>query len=96
MSKVSLITGVGPGTGTALVRQFVDGGYKVAMLARNGERLQALSGELGTAHGYACDVSDSDALAETYRKICADLGAPAVVIHNAVGAERGNYMDIDP
>ena len=32
---VALITGVGPGTGAALARRFSDGGYAVAMLARN-------------------------------------------------------------
>ena len=39
MGKVCLITGVGPGTGSALVRRFAEGGYSVAMLARNEERL---------------------------------------------------------
>ena len=36
---VCLITGVGPakGTGGELSRRFASGGYKVAMLARNGE-----------------------------------------------------------
>ena len=96
MSKVCLITGVGPGTGTALVRRFVEGGYQVAMLARSEDRLQALSGELESAHAYACDVSSADALAETYAKVSSDLGAPSIIVHNAVGAERGNYMDIDP
>jgi NAD(P)-dependent dehydrogenase (short-subunit alcohol dehydrogenase family) len=37
--KICLITGVGPGTGTALVHRFAEGGYKVAMLARNQARL---------------------------------------------------------
>ena len=32
--RVCLITGVGPGTGTALVRRFCED-YKVAMIARN-------------------------------------------------------------
>ena len=39
---VCLITGVGPGTGAALARRFARGGYRVAMLARNGDRLAAL------------------------------------------------------
>ena len=96
MSKVTLITGVGPGTGTALVRRFVEGGYDVAMLARNGDRLQALSAELAAAHAYECDVADDTALAESYEKITSELGAPQIIIHNAVSAERGNYMDINP
>jgi NAD(P)-dependent dehydrogenase (short-subunit alcohol dehydrogenase family) len=96
MSKVSLITGVGPGTGAALVRRFVEGGYEVAMLARNRERLDALSAELNTAHPYECDVSDDSALSETYARVQSDLGAPQVIVHNAVAAERGTYMEISP
>ena len=33
--KVCLVTGVGPGTGRALVERFVAGGYAVAMLAES-------------------------------------------------------------
>ena len=96
MSKVCLITGVGPGTGAALVRRFVEGGYAVAMLARDAARLEALSAELGNASPYVCDVSDSAALSETWDRVRRELGAPQVVVHNAVAAERGSYMDIDP
>lgn len=35
---VALATGVGPGTGSAMVRRFAPGGYAVAMLARTRER----------------------------------------------------------
>lgn len=94
--KVCLVTGVGPGTGTALVRRFVEGGYQVAMLARSQERLVNLANELEDARGFTCDVSNSDALSETYEEVKAELGAPQVVVHNAVGAERGSYMEIDP
>ena len=41
MSKpVALITGVGEGTGASLARRFAQGGYRVAMLARNRDRLK--------------------------------------------------------
>ncbi len=39
--KVCLVTGVGEGTGAAIARRFASGGYHVAMLARNEERLAA-------------------------------------------------------
>jgi NAD(P)-dependent dehydrogenase (short-subunit alcohol dehydrogenase family) len=96
MTKTCLITGVGPGTGSALVRRFVEDGYTVAMLARNGKRLDALASELDSAHAFVCDVSDQQALAATYEQIKAEFGAPAVMVHNAVGAALGSYMDIEP
>ena len=55
---LALITGVGPGTGAAIARRFSAGGYDVAMLARNVERLAALEREIANAKGYASDVTD--------------------------------------
>ena len=40
---VAVVTGVGPGTGVAIARRFARGGYAVAMLARNHERLACWS-----------------------------------------------------
>lgn len=96
MKKTCLITGVGPGTGSALVRRFAQDDYAVAMLARNGERLDSLVSELDSAHAFVCDVSDEKALISTYQQIKSDLGAPSVIVHNAVGAALGSYMEIDP
>jgi len=93
---VCLVTGVGPGTGTAMVRRFHDGGYAVAMLTRTKERLDALEAELPNAKGYVCDLSDEDAVNAAVAAVNADLGAPEVAIHNAVGGARGDFMTIDP
>ncbi len=92
---VCLITGVGPGTGQALARRFALG-YRVAMLARNAERLKQLDGELTNAHAFPCDVADETQLATTFAKIRDQLGAPQVVLHNAVGGAFGDFQSIDP
>ena len=55
---VCLITGVGDGTGIALVRRFARSNYQVAMLARNRDRLQKLESELPNTKAYVCDVGD--------------------------------------
>ncbi len=95
-NKTCLITGVGPGTGTALVKRFADAGYTIAMIARNEERLNELVSSVGNTHAYPCDVSDEKALKDTIGKVQADLGAPEIVIHNAVGGAFGSFLDIDP
>jgi len=41
-NPVAVVTGVGPGTGASIARRFARGGYSVAMLARNRDRLDAL------------------------------------------------------
>ncbi len=92
---VCLITGVGPGTGQALARRFALG-YRVAMLARNAERLKQLDGVLTNAHAFPCDVADETQLATTFAKIRDQLGAPQVVLHNAVGGAFGDFQSIDP
>ena len=43
MKPLAVITGVGPGTGAALVRRFHQGDYRIAMLARDADRLQAIA-----------------------------------------------------
>jgi NAD(P)-dependent dehydrogenase (short-subunit alcohol dehydrogenase family) len=93
---VCLITGVGPGTGAALARRFARGGYRVAMLARNGDRLAALERELPGARGFVCDVGDPAAVTETVAAVRRDLGEPRVLVHNAVGGTFGGFLDIDP
>lgn len=93
---VCLITGVGPGTGAALSRRFARGGYRVAMLARDRERLTRLETEVADARGYVCDVTDEAAVNATVAQVKNDLGGPEVVIHNAVGGAFGDFLEIKP
>lgn len=89
---LALITGVGPGTGSALVRRFAEGGYDVAMLARDEARLAALQKEVPGSIALPCDVTDPAAL----RAALAKVAAPKVVVHNAVGGAFASFMDTDP
>jgi short-subunit dehydrogenase len=95
-APICVISGVGPGTGSALARRFTEGGYHVALLARNERRLAALEKELGSAKGYPCDVSDPEQIDRVAAAIERDLGNPSVVIHNAVGGAFGTFREIDP
>jgi NAD(P)-dependent dehydrogenase (short-subunit alcohol dehydrogenase family) len=71
---ICVISGVGPGTGSALARRFSDGGCRVALLARNGERLARLESEAARARSYACDVSDPEQVERAAAAIERDLG----------------------
>lgn len=93
---IALITGVGEGTGAALARRYVAGGYHVAMIARDKARLAALEDELGDATAFACDLSDLDALDAVIAEIKSRLGSPKVLVHNAVSASFGGFMELDP
>jgi NAD(P)-dependent dehydrogenase (short-subunit alcohol dehydrogenase family) len=96
MNPLAIITGVGPGTGAALARRFHQGGYRVAMLARDGERLAKLQTELPGGIAVACDVADPAALGSALARIEAEAGPPKVVIHNAVGGAFGSFQEIEP
>ncbi len=66
------------------------------MVARDQERLAELERSVPGTHAFPLDVTDSDALARTAEGIRAKLGAPSVVIHNAVGGAFAEVLDLDP
>jgi NAD(P)-dependent dehydrogenase (short-subunit alcohol dehydrogenase family) len=94
--RVALVTGVGPGTGAAIVRRFHEGGYRVAALARDVARLRALAEELPGTLPVACDVADPDARNEAHARVVSELGPVDVLVHNAVRGTRGDVLAVDP
>ena len=86
--SVCLITGVGDGTGAHTARKFSRSGYKVAMIARNRNRLTKLEKELQDSKAYICDVANIEKLHDVCKQVKLDLGAPEILIHNAV---KGNF-----
>ena len=100
-SPVCLVAGVGPGTGSECARRFAAGGYRVAMLARDGERLAACENDIAGSRGFVCDVADLDALTATAAKVAAEMGAPRVLVHNAVsgildGGGAATFLESEP
>ena len=95
-NPVAVVTGVGPGTGAAIVRRFAQGGYRVAMLARNRDRLDALEKEIAGSRAYTCDVTDEARVDSTLEAVRKELGTPGVLVHNAVGGAFGSFLEIDP
>ncbi|RJG46294.1 SDR family NAD(P)-dependent oxidoreductase [Mesorhizobium sp. DCY119] len=90
---LALVTGVGPGTGAAtIVRRFASGGYRVAMVARDAERLNVLASEIPDTIAVPCDVTIVEALKEAIARV----GNPKIVVHNAVGGTFGSFTEIDP
>ncbi len=95
-SPIAVVTGVGPGTGAAIARRFSAGGYRVAMLARDRDRLAALEREIAGARAFLCDVSDEAQIEAALAAVRSELGAPSVLVHNAVGGAFGSFLEIDP
>lgn len=93
---VCVVAGVGPGTGAALARRFAAGGYHVAMLARDADRLGALEREIAGSRAYPVDVTDAASVKDIVARIGADLGTPRVLVHNAVAGAFGEFLDVEP
>lgn len=56
--KVAMITGASRGIGAAAAREFADAGAKVLLLARSGDAIAELAGEIGEAAvAVPCDIS---------------------------------------
>ena len=95
-SKVCLITGVGEGTGAALARRFAKGGYSVAMIARNRKRLERLEAELPGSRAFVCDIGDLEGLENVVETVQSEMGAPEILVHNAVSATFQSFQEADP
>ena len=95
MSKrICLVTGVGPGTGTSMVKRFSKGDYRTLMLSRSKERLSELEKIVPNSRSFPCDVSNEIDMEKTINQIKSEEGIPDVLIHNAVRGSRGNFLEI--
>jgi NAD(P)-dependent dehydrogenase (short-subunit alcohol dehydrogenase family) len=93
---VAVVTGVGPGTGSAIVRRFAAEGFRVIALARSPDRIRALEQELPDTHAIVCDVSSETEVAEAVADVRKRYGPPNLLIHNAVGGGWGTFLEIEP
>ena len=93
---IAIVTGVGPGTGSAIVRRFAAEGFRVIALARSPDRIRALEQELPDTHAMVCDVSSESQVADAVASIRKSYGSPSVLIHNAVGGGWGTFLEIEP
>jgi NAD(P)-dependent dehydrogenase (short-subunit alcohol dehydrogenase family) len=99
---VIAIVGAGPGLGIEIVRAFGKQGFKVAMVARNANKLDALAAELDAdgieAAGFTGDISKPNTIAGAFTRIKERFGtidvlefSPVDLTLNAVGV-----LDVTP
>jgi NAD(P)-dependent dehydrogenase (short-subunit alcohol dehydrogenase family) len=94
-NEVALIVGAGKGLSASLARACAKRGMKVALAARNADKLAALATETG-AKVYACDASDPSAVQALFKSVDKELGSPTLVVYNASSRVRGPFVEIDP
>ena len=87
------ITGASSGLGAALARHYAGEGHTLGLLARRGERLEALAGSLpGTHYLYVVDVRDRQALHQAAEDFIQRVGQVDIVIASA-GISAGTLTE---
>jgi NAD(P)-dependent dehydrogenase (short-subunit alcohol dehydrogenase family) len=92
--KTALIVGAGEGLSASLARLFTREGIRVAVAARNAGKLDALCRETG-ATAFASDATKPIEVARLFEAVALDVGVPDVVVYNASGRARGNFVDLN-
>ncbi len=92
---IALIVGAGSGLSASLARLFSRDGMRVALAARNTEKLAALSAETA-AQSFACDAIDPEQVSRLFEEVERRLGVPDVVVYNASGRLRGPLIELVP
>ena len=95
MTKSVLIVGAGLGLSSSLAKCCADQGMKVALAARNLDKLEAIARETN-AELYQCDASSVDDVAELFARLDASIGTPEMVIYNPSSRVHGPVQELDP
>jgi short-subunit dehydrogenase len=96
--RVAIITGASSGIGAALARRLVWSGYRVGLVARRLDRLEALQKELGDASAIArADVGVRQEVVSAIQELASRLGPVDLLIANAGVGHRVelNPMNVD-
>ncbi len=99
--KTVYIAGASRGIGAAAARAFAAAGARVALAARNTDRVEAIAGDIRAAGGqasfHACDVADYAQVAAFAEAACKALGPADILINNAGVIEPiGDVLETDP
>ena len=95
MTKSVLIVGAGLGLSSSLAKCCADQGMKVALAARNIDKLEAIAGETN-AQLYQCDASSVHDVVELFARLDSSIGTPEMVIYNPSSRVHGPVQELDP
>jgi 3-oxoacyl-[acyl-carrier protein] reductase len=94
--KVALVTGASQGIGRDTARALAEAGAKVAVAARNEEKLTALVAEIEGAGGAALavkmDVADGEQVKAGFRQVLEKFGRLDILVNNAAITRDGLAM----
>jgi 3-oxoacyl-[acyl-carrier protein] reductase len=93
--KVALVTGASQGIGRAVAIRLAKDGIRVALAARNEEKLKEVAQEIAAAGGsaqvFALDVANEESIKTTAKSVLAHFGKLDILVNNA-GITRDNLL----
>ena len=87
MNRIALITGASRGIGRACALEMVRAGYRVALAARQTDKLEEVAAEVraagGEAYVVALDLASQESIKAGFAKVSAEFGRIEVLVNNA-------------
>lgn len=93
--ETALIIGAGEGLSASLARLFTSNGIKIALAARNIEKLKDLTDEID-ALSFSCDASKLESVEQLFNEIDKHLGSLDIVVYNPSFRTRGSIVELLP
>ncbi len=93
--KTALVTGAARGIGLATTKLFLEEGWQVVMIDRDGEELLPVAEALENVHPIVADVSDPAAVSNLYKEIEENFGGLDALVNNAGVADFGPIEETD-
>jgi NAD(P)-dependent dehydrogenase (short-subunit alcohol dehydrogenase family) len=89
-NPLAVIVGAGSGLSASLARKCAGAGMRVALAARNVDKLAEVKSQTG-ASAHACDATDPNQV----ERLFAGLDAPELVVYNPSYRVRGPFLELD-
>jgi NAD(P)-dependent dehydrogenase (short-subunit alcohol dehydrogenase family) len=93
--STALIVGAGTGISASLARLFSKHGMKVAVAARDSDKLAALAAEID-GQAFRVDACKPAEVKQLFEDVTNSIGEPNVVVYNAGARTKGALVDLDP
>ena len=93
--RSALIVGAGPGISASVARRLAGLGVKIALAARNVQKLDSLVRDTG-AQAFAADAADPASVASLFEQVSDRIDAPDIVVYNAGARCQGPLAELDP
>lgn len=93
--KVALVTGAARGIGLATTQLFIEQGWRVAMVDRDGDELHKAAAGLNEASAFVHDISIPDQVDDMVRSVSQTFGRIDAVVNNAGVADFGPIAETD-